>query len=312
MTKIWCVGDVHLADKPPVNTTEAYTDDIIAMLTWIVEEANRRTIDAVVLAGDIFDKKAPSKNSHALVLKMLSVVALARDLDVDLQIVCGNHDLTNDRYDLLYETQPLGVLFAAGAKELRGWHDGGLPLYGIPWQQDWDATLEQAFKPVKDTEALVVTHASIFPPGQEPPYDHLDLDRLATAAGALSVYHGHIHDFHGAYRVGETAIANMGALARGSLTESHVTRKIQIAEWDAEAQEFEAIDVPHKPASEVLKIEEGTARKQARRDAEDFLSALGSRTLAVSSTEAIIAEIKATDVADEVKDVAITHIEEHA
>ena len=34
MTKIITVGDVHLSDRAPVNTTDSYTDDLIEMLYW--------------------------------------------------------------------------------------------------------------------------------------------------------------------------------------------------------------------------------------------------------------------------------------
>ena len=74
MVQVITVGDPHVSDKAPDNATDSYTDDIIEMLVWIADEAKRREVDAVILLGDIFHHKAPSRNSHQLVQKMIDVV----------------------------------------------------------------------------------------------------------------------------------------------------------------------------------------------------------------------------------------------
>jgi len=313
MPHVLLVGDIHVSDTPPINCTETYTDDIIEMLRWIADEGARRKVDAVVWAGDVFHHKSPRKNSHALVLKMIDVVKHYEAVGIPLWIVAGNHDLTNDRYESLHASQPLGVLFAAGARELSGWHPD-LPLFGVPWQQDWEGDLEEAFDGFLEHEdapnSLVVTHASIFPPGQEPIYEHLTSEQVAKAMGNWGfIQFGHIHDDYGIWETSGVTFANVGAISRGSLTESHMTRTVKVLDWSPK-HGFEEIPVPCRPAEEVFKIVEGTAKKQKAIEAENFLAAVGHSQIAMTTTSSVIDHIRTMEAEDEVKQTAISLIED--
>lgn len=319
MTKILLVGDIHVSDKPPVSCTEAYTDDIIDMLKWIANYAALNEISTVVWAGDVFDHKAPSKNSHALVLKMIGVVREHADLGVDLWIVPGNHDVSNDRLDSIHEKQPLGVLYAAGAHELHGWHPT-LPVYGIGWQQNWERDLEDAFEGWRDNighldpepPSLAVTHASIFPPkiAEGVPYEHLPAADVAHAMGnAGSLYYGHIHDYHGIFEVDGVTFANVGAISRGSLTESNASREIRVAVWEDGI--FSEVDVPHKPASEVYRIDAVMAERSAAKSLDNFLAHVGAATLEITTTASVIDHINTmVGVTPSVKAKAIKFLED--
>lgn len=311
MTKILCVGDIHATEKPPANCTETYLDDLIEMLGWTAEFARTNEVDAVVWAGDVFHHKSPGKTPHSLVLKMIEVV---RAYEGRLWIVAGNHDLSNDVLDTLRVKQPLGVLLAAGAHELRGWHPS-LPLYGVPWQQDWTtdtaAALDRSFagwrgdgeEPVPAFDAskcLVVTHAPVYPPEQVErgvPFDLVPTAALAEAmGGAGSLYYGHIHEDHGIYEVGGVTFANVGAISRGSLHEYNLAREVKVALWSEAG--FTQIPVPHRPASEVFRLERAQESKDARLDLEDFLVRAGSATLDITSTSSVIAHLRSRDDLD--------------
>lgn len=325
MTQILCVGDIHVSDRPPVNATEEYTDDIIAMLRWIADEAARREVDAVVWAGDIFHHKQPGRNSHALVLRMIEVVRYYRRLKLDLCIVVGNHDISNDVLASVHEKQPLGVLFKAGARELNGWHPT-LPLFGVPWQQNWTTSETAAWEAfegwreppqaVKERlqlpEALAVTHAPIYPPGEAEKqlFELVSTESLATAMDGMgSLYYGHIHEDHGVFRVGGVRFSNMGAISRGSLTEYNLEREIKVALWTAEG--FEEIPVPHKPAEEVFRIVEAMEERGQKVSLDAFLSDIGASTLQISSTASVIEHILGRkDVPPRIKERAIKILEE--
>lgn len=324
MTKILCVGDIHVMDRPPVNATESYTDDIIDMLHWIAGHAQEQKVDAVVWAGDIFHHKQPSRTSHALVLKMLEVVRNYHSLGLDLCIVTGNHDLSNDVLASVHEKQPLGVLYAAGARELVGWHPD-LPVFGVPWQQNWttsDTAAWEAFHGWRNDQGhlevegprLAVTHAPIYPPGEAekqlfelvPTQGAQGLSHAMGGAGSL--YYGHIHEDHGIFEVEGVTYANMGALSRGSLTEYNVERDIKVAMW--EDGTFTEVPVPHKPASEVLKISEAAEAKAEKISLDAFLTEVGSSTLDISSTGSVIEHIRGReDVPPRVKSKAIEILE---
>lgn len=352
MTKILLVGDIHVSDKPPAMCTDSYTDDIIEMLRWVADYAVQIGADAVVWAGDIFHHKAPMKNSHALVLKMIRVVQYYIERGLDLQIVPGNHDIVNDRLESIHAQQPLGVLYAAGAKELHGWHET-LPLYGVPWQQDWttntSAALDRAFHSwrvdpwrfEKDTNALsrsdclVVTHAPIYPPdlvAKGVPFDLVDTRALADAMGNEGcLYYGHIHEDHGIFFDGGVSFANVGAISRGSLHEYNLERSIKVALWsDGDYDGADGLDlgepgggkvtllgvpgffeiaVPHKPASEVFRLEQAMENRAAELDLSQFLARVGSAQVDMSSVASIVAHIRTADAPENVKARAIEFLE---
>jgi predicted phosphodiesterase len=335
MTKILCVGDIHAMDKPPVNATETYMDDIIEMLQWTIRLASEEDYDAVVWAGDIFHHKQPSRTSHALVLRMIGVVHYAQELGVELLAVTGNHDISNDVLTSIEEKQPLGVLYKAGLKELVGWHPS-LPIFGVPWRQDWTTNERSAWEAFEGWRQahlddlgprLAVTHAPIYPPKEA---ENIQWDLVPTRgengisaamSGVGFLYYGHIHEDHGVFEVEGVTYANMGAISRGSLHEYNLERQIKVALWDdgssmegpvgGAAASFTEIVVPHKPASEVFKIAEAEEKKAERLSLDEFLREVGSSTLSVSSTGSVIEHIKGrSDVPASVRKIAIEILEE--
>jgi predicted phosphodiesterase len=330
-TRIICVGDIHLSDRPPASCKEGYTDDILDMLSHVAKLEKALKVDAVVWAGDIFHHKQPSRTSHATVLKLAKV---AQQYD-NLYVVTGNHDIQSDRLDSL-EKQPLGVLYEAGVlKELNGWHPT-LPIFGVPWQQRWLApgTPWEAFQGWRDkmyklnrsdndgsernlVESLVITHAPIYPPTVA---DNVlfELVPLAGEGGmseamgyAGSLYYGHIHEPHYKFTVEGVEYANMGAISRGSLHEYNLARKIQVAFWTPE-HGFVPIDIPHKPASEIFKLAEAQEKKTEKLSLDSFLSEVGSATLDISSTGSIIEHVRRMDIDEPVKAKSVELLEEVA
>jgi hypothetical protein len=311
-------------------------DDLIEMLLWINTYAADRDIPAIVWAGDIFNHKQPGRTSHALVLRMIEVVQDAKRLGIELLIVVGNHDISNDVLESVTEKQPLGVLLASGARELNGWHET-LPIFGVPWQQRWlhEDTPMEAFDrwrsaggvdeggdyaQVDLTHALTVTHAPIYPPvdAAKQLFELVPTTGphgLGEAMGHMGfLYYGHIHEDHGIWEDDGVTYANMGALSRGSLHEYNVERSIKVAVWadgeDGTELGFREVAVPHKPASEVFKLEAAQISKSEKLSLDRFLNDVGSSTLDISSTGAVIEHIKTMDVTERVKKTAITILEE--
>lgn len=322
--KILCVGDIHVSDRAPANATDSYTDDIIDMLKWVADYAYQEQADAVVWAGDVFHHKAPSRNSHELVLKMIDVVKYHR---VPLWCVTGNHDVMNGIIDNVRERQPLGVLYEAGLNELNGWHPT-LPLFGVPWRETWTepGDAAKAFEGwrsraslglVDPSKALAVTHAPIYPP-EEAEKQLFDLVPLRGAGGLSEamgnrgfLYYGHIHEDHGIFEVEGVTYANMGAISRGSLHEYNLERSIKVAVWGGPSPTFTEVEVPHKPASEVFRLAEAEEAKGSKISLETFLADVGTRTLDISSTGSVIEHIKQRDdVEPRIKKKAIEILED--
>jgi len=323
--KYLLVGDIHLSERPPSSCTETYLDDLFAILEHTVHLESELGLDGVVWSGDVFHHKQPSRTSHRLVQRAIRLVQQYKHL----WIVPGNHDMLNDRYESLFESQPLGVLFEAGAELLNGWErTGEHPLYGIPWRQRWEQEdVEEAFTDWHDpgprfptitppSKCLVVTHAPLYPPGQELPYEYYpardegagvvaDGDVADGRRGWASIqgqgycYYGHVHDRHGQWDVDSVHFANEGAITRGSLHESDLKRAIGVTTWSPD-EGFTRVEVPHRPADEVFRLMEKRELEDAKEAIGDFLASIGQAQLEVTSVEAVLEHIRALDLGPEI------------
>lgn len=315
--KALLVGDLHLSDRAPSSCTESYCDDILSLLAETVELAASRSVDVTVWAGDTFHHKQPGRTSHRLVQRAIDVVA---SYPCPLYIVPGNHDMQNDRFDSLYETQPLGVLFHAGARLLDGWMEDA-PIFGVPWLQEFnDTSVTHALAAYLDrvlsyfggvSETLVVAHAPLYPPGTELPFEFYPAANWAYAmAGDSSVmeegavygscFYGHVHDRHGIYEVGGVRFANFGAITRGSLHESELTRTVAVSIWDSETGEFEEIPLKtQKHSSQVFRIVEKAVAKEAQAQLDTFLASIGETSIEITSIEAVLAHVQSLGLDEE-------------
>ena len=296
------VPDVHLADKPPSSCTESYTDDLFTLLAEAATFAVH--CEAVIFAGDVFHSKAPSRTSHKLVMR---TIAALRGFGKPVYVVPGNHDLQNDRLDSLHIFQPLGVIIASGAAQLLdGWMitPGGrslMPVYGMPWLQHWtDEAVSETLAGYREADipGLVVTHAPLYPPGQELKWEHYPAQNFADAMVQGSCFYGHVHEPHGVYQVLNSAgtaapeFCNNGALSRGSLHEYNMERQVGVTIWDSETSNFEFVPLHARPASEVFRLAEVQESRATEGRLDDFLAGVSAAQLQVVSAESVLEHLK--------------------
>jgi len=321
--KILLIGDVHLTNpnNHPSSCTSSYTDDLFGLLYQASDLAKELGATAIVQAGDFFHIKAPGRNSHQLIQRAMQWLS---DCSVPVAIVPGNHDLLNDRLASLDEGQPLGVLFSSGlAIKADGYilipkdditgADPYIPVFGLPWQQLWDAeqsVADQAVKAAlksyepKDTPQLIVTHAPFFPLGENPAYEHFSVEQFANYLGNRgSVYYGHIHDPHGEYVVNGVRFCNNGALSRGSLTESNLSRKVGVTSWDSITGAFEFHELNARPATEVFRVKEVTELKQQQLTLDAFLNSVGRSSIEMTSIEAVMDKIRSMQLGKDLENI---------
>jgi 3',5'-cyclic AMP phosphodiesterase CpdA len=289
------VGDVHLADKAPSSRTSDYTKQILAKIYFAAEQAYENSCP-LVFAGDVFHIKAASKNSHRLVQAVHTALA-----GIETYIVPGNHDLEGDRLDSL-EKQPLGALARMqGVHLLMGECFPELSqIVSVPYLTEFDGgDWKEALKPWEEQIGgadLLVTHAPIFPPGQAPGvYASIDPQEWASVMDDLGIsntYYGHIHDYHGTYEVNGHTFCNQGALSRGSLHESSVSREPAVTYWDG--SRFSRIAVPALPASEVFLFDQAEIKAENKESAKAFADALGQTTLTALTLEEVLSTIRLT------------------
>lgn len=312
------IGDVHLSDRAPSSCTETYTEDLFELLDEVCTGCSMMGAEACIIAGDLFHIKVPHRTSFSLVL---ALCRLLKAFPCPVYVVPGNHDMQHDRRDSL-DDQPLGMVFETGAAQpLEGWADnpdGSLrfPIYGVAWQQEWsESTISAALRDYTEPTGgewekpmLVVTHAPVYPPGQEPTYEGAECTPASWWADGLnqgSVFYGHIHEPHGVYEVGGVRFCNNGALSRGSLDEYNLARPVVATVWDSGTGEFSCVGLHAKPAEEVFRLREKEKIVTSNQRLDAFLADIGMSRLEVMSVESVIADIKQrANVRPEVKSLA--------
>lgn len=295
MSEYVLINDVHLSDRAPASCTDTYLDDLFDLLDQAADIAQSRDAP-IILAGDVFHHKAPSRTTHQTVMRLID---WARQALVPVHAVVGNHDIQHDRTQSIHETQPLGVVMASGAIELLdGWMDNGDPVYGVPWQMTWDdAAVSDALVSWRcegvDKHKLVVTHAPLYPSGRELKYEFFPAAEFAKAMGNKgTVHYGHVHEPHGIYQVDGVTFSNPGALSRGSLHEHNLTRTPSVAIWDSESGQIKHVELNAKPASEVFRLQEAAEVKTAGINLNQFLTSVQATRLDITSTASVIEHIR--------------------
>lgn len=312
MAKYILIGDIHLNDKGPSSCLSGYSNDLFDLLYQVLGLAETLKAVGIITLGDVFDLKNPRLTSHSLVQRFIK---WCKDSPVRVIGVTGNHDLLHDRLASLWEGQPLGTVFQSGHLE---YHEGwvpGLPIYVVHWLQNWHAeenlqrdsitaALEEwNAKYDGSYPALLVTHASMFPPGSEPIYEHIKTDWFADLMGNHgSVAFGHIHDDYGQWVTNGVRFSNYGALSRGSFTESNVNRQVGVTVWDSVDGSFTFVPLDAKPAEEVFLVKELTEKKEKTLRLDDFLEKIGNTQVEITSKDSVLRIVRAKRLGKKIED----------
>lgn len=313
MSKVMVVNDIHVSDRPPASCTEAYAEDLLELLNQTVDVADQYRVAAIVWSGDVFNSKAPNRNSHRLMQRVLSI---GKSYAAPWYIVPGNHDMQHDQLSSIWDTQPLGVLFRAAARPLIGRCKEFPYLYGVPWQQDWsDEAVGEALRDFREDDFaahgsshLVVAHAPLYPPGHELPYENYDAVMWASAMGNRGYCaYGHVHEYHGAWLAAGVSFCNNGALSRGSLHEYNLKRSVGVTIWDSQTGVFDFVQLKARPAEEVFRLREKQEVTDTAGKLDDFLQSVGGAHFQVLSAEVVLEHVRASgaekDVVDEIAEL---------
>lgn len=294
--KYLIIGDQHVADRAPSSRKDTYRQDILDKLVWIIEEANRQEVDAVLNLGDVFHIKRPDRNSHALVNEVAEIFGGS---NAPVIICPGNHDLQMDRLDSI-PSQPLGTLGLHPNVEILMGASNNFPVYSVPYVDPTEENLrfwtdKYRSEDGPSTHPFVLTHQAIFPAKEEPIYPYVSAEDWASEFGAAYTAYGHIHSRMKAgpfYEIGGTTFCNNGAISRGSLHEETINRKLAVTLFDDSEQEgkkaFTSVPIPYKPADEVFDLESVAIAKGNDAKIDAFLGSLKSSELKHLTIETVL------------------------
>lgn len=225
MARLLHVADVHL-DAPlggfgrEADARRAETLDAFRALPDTAEE---QRVDAVLIAGDLFDRPRPSE---ATIIAVRETVRRLAEREIPLFAVPGNHDARALNPGLYPGALAGATAFAAprfGSPARVALEGPDLLVYGVAYDAAEEADPLSTFRRLDDAEALhvVLLHGSI--PGA-PHWEggsslSLPLDRLA-ALEADYVALGDLHRFRGPEELEGLPAAYPGSFAAVDFTET--------------------------------------------------------------------------------------------
>lgn len=283
-------NDIHISDNGPRSRIDDFKATVLGKIAQIRMAANKLGVDATLIAGDLFNLKNPSKNSHNLNQELIKEF---RQFKTPIYMIEGNHDLTGNNLNSLSD-QPLGVLFADGTlKQLRLEHiekNGQcVTLIGIPYQDITDLsnlkvpeyTLDSPH--IKQACRICLLHLYAAPvPGmlfKERIYGYKEIAAALPTPDIFVI--GHYHMDQGVETLAGKHFINIGSVTRGALSDDDVSHKpkiglILIAVDDAGITtcEVKTINLKVKPIGEVFDLKRHDEEKKEAAEIEAFVNKL--------------------------------------
>jgi exonuclease SbcD len=197
-------------------------EEFEAFLTWLAETIQQNEIDALLVAGDVFDTSAPSNRAQELYYRFLCRVAASSCRHV--VVVAGNHDspsFLNAPKELL---KALDVHVVGSSTEspedevlvLRNEQDAPeLIVCAVPYLRDRDIRMAEAGESVEDKERKLIdgirTHYAAVAALAEQKREELGVDIPIVGTGHLFTAGGQTVDGDGVRELYVGSLAHVTA-----------------------------------------------------------------------------------------------------
>lgn len=262
--KILFFTDPHNSDTPPRMRKDNYMEAILKKQEELIIVA--KTCDMVVVGGDIFHKKDPTKVSFKLVHRVMDIY---REYP-NLHVLMGNHDYMNSPSEA--KENHFGMLGHLPNVHLhlqeRVLRLDNLSLHFIPYLEGIDAFTDAFDRGPLDKcpKAICFAHAPVSPVSL--PFEHIPLDRVKGIFDYL--FCGHFHSVQSS----GNGFGNPGALSRGTLLmDSTFDRSVGALLITIDKQiDVVFCSVPKVPADMVFKIDDAMQKRELTEVISEFVA----------------------------------------
>jgi len=222
-------------------------EEFESFLIWLAETIQENSIDALLVAGDIFDTSAPSNRAQELYYRFMCRVAASSCRHV--VVIAGNHDspsFLNAPKELLkvLDVHVVGSSTESPEDEVlvlrNGWDAPELIVCAVPYLRDRDIRVAEAGESVEDKERKLIdgirTHYAAVAALAEQKREELGVDIPIVAMGHLFTAGGQTVDGDGVRELYVGSLAHVTAgifpacfdyLALGHL---HIPQKVNGSE----------------------------------------------------------------------------------
>lgn len=278
-------SDIHISDNGPPSRRDDFKATMLHKISQMRVACNKLNADGAIIAGDLYNIKTPSKNSHNLNIELINEF---QQFNCPIYMIEGNHDLTGNQLNSL-DSQPLGVLFADKTLiQLRHQileKDGiKISLVGIPYQEDIDLNSLNIPEKTGYVCQLCAMHIyATLKPGflfKTRLYGYNELSRLSPDIFIL----GHYHIDQGIYEQDGKYFVNIGSMSRGVLAEEDINHQPQIGfikiaiEDNNVSYTLRTIKLKVKPANEIFNLLKREEEKREQKEIQVFIEKLITET----------------------------------
>jgi len=313
-------SDLHISDNGPHARLDDFKTTMLYKLSQMRMACSKLKADAVLFAGDLYNLKTPTRNSHRLNQELIKEF---KQFPCPIYLIEGNHDLTANKLESL-EEQPLGVLFADHTlTQLRSKviekNGHKISLIGIPYT-DYFGPEKLHIEREKDITVQICllhiyagrTSGNLF---QDKIYGYDELKNLPPDIFVL----GHYHIDQGIYELEGKHFVNIGSMSRGTIADEDIAHhpqigfiKISIDDDNKVTKILQSIKLKVRPAAEIFDLEKKDDLKKEKQEIQEFVEKLANEQLKkkdepIKSIEEIIDSM---DIAKAVRDKVMWYINE--
>ena len=312
--------DVHISSVNPSSRKGSYENDIFEKLEQIRDMGKDKKVDFFICGGDLFNLKAPMRNPHGLNSKMIN---LFKSFPAPIYMTEGNHDLRNDSYET-FNDQPLNVIYASDAliqaRNIKKTVNGiTYRIRSIPFQEEPDLNaIDQATGDV-DVSIFILHIYATHDGGVLFKTKLFSYNEIAKLNDDIFVL-GHYHIDQGIQVISENNkdqhFINVGALSRGSLSESDVNRNPNISYVEVFKKEDKVsiitsvVPLKVKTTDEIFDLVVHEREKKEQKEAQEFVSKLQTEVINVPKEDQITDEINLLNLDKKVLDKVNYFLEE--
>ena len=301
--KLLYMGDIHIRGTNPRNRKDDYKEALKAKLREIFSLAKYKEVEAIICAGDIFDR--PEVTNGVL----LEFAEVFKENKIPFYTTAGNHDVYGYNLDTYNRTSlrvmelivpnlhvindPNENVFIEDKVDSQN----AVSLSFMPYNQQIDKD-GYGYSPGRPFKGFKIHTAH----GMLLDHDPKVFDRFTTVQDVETeadlILTGHDHTGYGIYkRADGKTFVNCGAICRLSASESEIERTIQVAlitVEDNKLQDIELIPLQSaKSGTEVLDRSKIEAEQKRQYAMEEFSSLIQDKqgNTAVVDVNAIVEAI---------------------
>ena len=244
MAKLILLSDLHLRDTIPQGRIDNFQDTMWSKLEFVFRIAEDEKVDAILQAGDFFDKAKPS---YGLVTRFIATHQFFNSTPI--YCVIGQHDMymrssniADTAFGLLATMEILFIAqkFPVGIKDCM--------IYGNSYGDTYDFEVETKYNAIN----ILITHDMI---GNKPLYPGHEY----TDAGKFLADHPEFDiilcgDYHYPFHIRRDGrhIVNTGCMLRMTRDDRDMNRKPFFYIVDTTKNEWKQYEIPHEPVNMVF------------------------------------------------------------